>query len=287
MQRAKNQFVGKLTEAKIPPLSPELRERRRAERRRHDGLRVNTQPPPHKSNQLERPEMQQQDQTQHARPPSQQWFSGGQRSRHNPHKYRAKGRFERRPKPRHKSRRRNVLLRIQKCVRIHPRPCEQISHGTPGRMRNLGPRPPPRQPLEAEKDGERQRPHEHPRRQPIAARNCRQRQHPERKPANPPRALPPHRRFDLSLLALRQGCHLLPDRRTSYTVGSASEFVRTKLRTSSVREKCPRLSIRMHSSVAQLSQDLRFPQGKQVASMTRAGSCSWNPASICSRSHRK
>jgi hypothetical protein len=39
--------------------------------------------------------------------------------------------------------------------------------------------------------------------------------------------------------------------------------------------------------VAQLSHEVRFPQGKQLASMTRTGSCSRNPASIWSRSHRR
>ena len=56
--------------------------------------------------------------------------------------------------------------------------------------------------------------------------------------------------------------------------GSASEFVRTKLRTSSVREKWPRLSSRMHSSVAYVSHEGRVRHGKQLASMMRAGNCS-------------
>jgi hypothetical protein len=37
----------------------------------------------------------------------------------------------------------------------------------------------------------------------------------------------------------------LPEMRISYAVGSGSSFVRTKLRTSSVREKCPRLTLVM------------------------------------------
>src|SRR5580700_1844568 len=148
MQRPEDQLVGKLAEAQIPPLSPELCKRRRAQRGRHDGLRVNTQRLPRERNQLERSEVQQQDQSQHARPASRQRFSDGKSARHNPQKYSAERRFERRPKPRRKSRRRNALVRIQERVRIHPRPSEKISQRTPSQMRNSGSRSPPRQPLQ-------------------------------------------------------------------------------------------------------------------------------------------
>src|SRR5580704_7841452 len=215
MQRPEDQLIRKLTEAQVPPLSPELCQRRRAQRSRHDGLCIDTKSLPRKSDQLERPEVQQQDQSEHARPTAQQRFCPRKRARHDPQKDRAKPRFKRRPKPRRKSRRRNALLRIQESVRIHSRPSEKISQRTPSRMSNSGPRPPPRQPLEAEKEGERQSPREHPRQQPIAARNCRQRQHHDRKPANPLGTSRPRSGFDFFWLSLRQNCHSLPDRRTS------------------------------------------------------------------------
>jgi hypothetical protein len=70
MQGAKDQFMGKLTEPKIPPFAPKLSEGYRAEWGRHNRFGLNAHALPQQTNDLEGAEVQQQDQTQHSDPPA-------------------------------------------------------------------------------------------------------------------------------------------------------------------------------------------------------------------------
>src|SRR5438445_2486602 len=61
VQRAKDQLVGKLTETKVPALSPELAKGRGAEGCRHDGFCIDAKALPQETYDLEGAEVKQQD----------------------------------------------------------------------------------------------------------------------------------------------------------------------------------------------------------------------------------
>jgi len=68
MQWSKNQLMSQLTEAQVPPLSPELSEGRRTERLRHDGLGFDAKALPKEGGDLKSAEVKEQDQTYHPDP---------------------------------------------------------------------------------------------------------------------------------------------------------------------------------------------------------------------------
>src|SRR5207245_799131 len=61
VERAQHQLVGKLTETKVPALSPELAKGRGAERCRHDGFCIDARALPQETYDLEGAEVKQQD----------------------------------------------------------------------------------------------------------------------------------------------------------------------------------------------------------------------------------
>src|SRR5208282_919597 len=68
LERMKDQVIGEPTKAQVPSLSPEFGEGNGAERRKHDGLSVHTEPLPDQGNQMKTAEMQKQDQSDHPQP---------------------------------------------------------------------------------------------------------------------------------------------------------------------------------------------------------------------------
>src|SRR5258708_30766377 len=101
--------MGKLTETEVPPLPPELSQGGGTEGRRHDGFGFDAKALPQESDYLEGTEVKEQDQTKHADPPAQNGSSLRNGTCHSPEEDCPENRFERRPEPSRRSRRRYTL----------------------------------------------------------------------------------------------------------------------------------------------------------------------------------
>src|ERR1700680_766663 len=134
---------------------------------------------------MEAAEMQKQDKAEKADPAFNQGlvrsnFSGGV-----PKQQQSKTCLQTCPKPFPILRGGRLPSRIEEGFPIHARPRCNVGQRTPRTVRNAVPSSPPRDPLESEKDRERQGPHEEPRRHAVAEENRACRKNQEQEPSRP------------------------------------------------------------------------------------------------------